>query len=171
MQKQRQPIKRSRQLESLSREHHEGLLFAWKIKQGIAFGVPAERIGSYCAWFWENALKDHFKKEEVAISALLPATDIQLNTMIEDHQAITEKIEEIIDDASYYSLQRLAQIVYYHIRFEERNLFRHIEEIVPPEKLDQAVKLLSAAQTHSSTWTDEFWLKKAKASSVEMAVH
>ena len=32
------PLKRSKELAPLSREHHDGLLFAWKIKQGLANG-------------------------------------------------------------------------------------------------------------------------------------
>ena len=34
------PLKRSKELAPLSREHHDGLLFAWKIKQGLANGTP-----------------------------------------------------------------------------------------------------------------------------------
>jgi hemerythrin-like domain-containing protein len=171
MQKQHQPIKRSRQLAALSREHHEGLLFVWKIKQGIAFGVPAKRISRYCAWFWQNILKDHFAKEEAALSSLLPASDVLLNTMVEDHQAIFEKMEQVIDDASYYSLQRLGQIIYYHIRFEERSLFTHIEQTVPAEKLEQAVKILSVTPIPATPWDDEFWIKKPKANLFETSTY
>lgn len=161
MQKQVQPIKRSRELAPLSREHHEGLLFVWKIKQGIAFGIPADRIGKYCEWYRTNILEDHFTKEERTLSSLLPSSDVLLNTMKEDHQAIIEKLEQIEDDASYYSLQRLAQIIYYHIRFEERSLFPHIEQLAPSEKLEQAAKTLAAETKPASEWRDEFWIKKA----------
>ncbi|MBL7699073.1 MAG: hypothetical protein JNK79_12990 [Chitinophagaceae bacterium] len=154
------PIKRSRQLAALSREHHDGLLFVWKIRQGVALNVPAKRIGSYCEWYWQNSMKDHFKKEESALSSLLPESDFLLNTMKEDHQAITVKMEQVIEDATYYSLLRLAQIIYYHIRFEERSLFAHVEQVVPSEKLDEALLLLTEAHEPAEVWTDEFWTKK-----------
>jgi hypothetical protein len=155
-----QPLKRSRQLAPLSREHHEGLLFVWKIRQGIALNVSAKRIARYCAWYWQNALQDHFKKEEAAFSSLLPASDFLLNTMIEDHEAIASKMEQVIDDSSYYVLQRLAQIIYYHVRFEERNLFAHIERVAPLDKLEEAVAVLTAAHAPAATWADEFWIKQ-----------
>jgi len=163
MQEQHQPIKRSRQLAALSREHHDGLLFVWKIREGISLEVPACRVGNYCGWFWQNNLRDHFKKEEHALSSLLPLSDVLLNTMIEDHQAISEKIEQVIDEPSYYSLQRLAQIIYYHIRFEERSLFNHIERVVSAEELEHAVKYLSAEPGHDASWNDEFWIRRPKA--------
>ena len=159
MQKQYQPIKRSRQLATLSREHHEDLLFVWKIKQGIAFDIPAKRIANYCEWFWENKLKDHFSKEEHALGTLLPVDDHLINTMMEDHQAITRKMEEVINDASYFSLQRLSQILYHHIRFEERNLFTHIQQVVPTDKLNEAAAILETTPKKKAIWQDEFWVR------------
>lgn len=162
MQTQHQPLKRSAELAPLSREHHEGLLFVWKIKQGINFRIPPKRIGSYCEWTWDNIFKDHFRKEEVILSTLLPVDDVLFNTMMEDHQTIAQKMQEVIDDATYRSLERLAEIIYHHIRFEERYLFNHIEKKAPAEKLEQAAKLLSAAINPVTMWTDEFWLNTEK---------
>lgn len=163
MKQEIQPLKRSRQLAPLSREHHEGLLFVWKIRQGIALNVPAKRIADYCAWYWQNELQEHFRKEEAIFSSLLPVSDFLLNTMIEDHQAIACKMEQVIDDASYYSLQRLAQILYYHVRFEERSLFKHIEQVAPLEKLEEAAALLTVAHSPATAWQDEFWIKQINA--------
>ena len=158
-----QPLKRSRQLAPLSREHHEGLLFVWKIRQGIALNVPAKRIADYCAWYWQNELHDHFRKEEAIFSSLLPASDFLLNTMIEDHQAIAWKMEQVIEGPSYYALQRLAQILYYHVRFEERNLFKHIEQVAPLEKLEEATSQLTVAHPPVTSWPDEFRIKQKAA--------
>src|SRR5688572_14989203 len=59
-----QPIKRSEQLAPLSREHHDGLLFAWKLRQGLAKAIPVETLSSYCIWYWKNHIKQHFHHEE-----------------------------------------------------------------------------------------------------------
>jgi len=58
------PIKRSKELAPLSREHHDGLLFAWKIKQGLANKTSIATLCSYTRWFWTNHMKPHFKDEE-----------------------------------------------------------------------------------------------------------
>ena len=63
------PIKRSTQLAPLSREHHEGLLFVWKIRQGIKKEVHPERMIAFVQWFWSTELEPHFRKEE---NVLLP---------------------------------------------------------------------------------------------------
>lgn len=159
MNKSYHPIKRSRQLSGLSRDHHDTLLFVWKIKQGIIYGISADRIARYCEWFWTTHLKSHFRMEEEGLSKILPSSDPLLNTMFDDHEAIKLKIEQAIDDPSYYSLKRLAQIIYYHIRFEERSLFTHVEEAVPAESLEEAMLFLGHRDIKKTEWPDEFWIK------------
>lgn len=114
-------------------------------------------------------MRAHFKKEEEILSRLLPREDVLINTMIEDHQAISQKIEDAIAAPSYYSLQRLAQIVYYHIRFEERHLFPHIEQTASA-KLQEAADALSGSSLPVEAWADEFWFKKPKATLFEASL-
>lgn len=66
-----QPIKRTKSLTPLSREHHKGLLCVWKIRQGIKKEIEIERIVAFCNWFWETDLEHHFQKEENAFDRLL----------------------------------------------------------------------------------------------------
>ncbi len=66
-----QPIKRHPSLQSLSREHHYGLLLSWKIREGFKREVPPERIKKYTNWFWENHLAPHFQFEESYIFPIL----------------------------------------------------------------------------------------------------
>jgi hypothetical protein len=160
MQKTISPIKRSKQLAGVSREHHETLLFVWKIKQGVAYEIAPERIAAYCEWYWNNHLREHFHREEVALSKILPPSHVLMNNMIEDHEAIKIKMEQVIDDPSYHLLKRLAQIIYYHIRFEERTLFIHIENAATTEGLEEAAVLLTCAKNIKQLWNDEFWIKK-----------
>ena len=40
-------IKRSKELAPLSPDHHEGLLFVWKIKQGLANKASFETLRNY----------------------------------------------------------------------------------------------------------------------------
>jgi hypothetical protein len=63
------PIKRSKELVPLSKEHHGSLLFGWKIKQGLRNGTDPKIIAQFIEWFWQNELQDHFKKEEQVLAA------------------------------------------------------------------------------------------------------
>ena len=157
------PIKRSRHLAILSHEHHEILLFVWKIRQGIIYNVPAATIGKYCGWFWDSMLKEHFEKEETVFPSLFAEDDTLFNTVKEDHEAIAKKIQQVSDEPSYFEIQRLAQIIYYHVRFEERAWFAHVEHLLNESQLSEIGLALA---THKTTnrdvrWNNEFWKKSA----------
>jgi hypothetical protein len=155
------PLKRSKELSILSHEHHEILLFVWKIRQGMIYQVPARVIGKYCEWFWNNMLKAHFEKEEKLFAGKLKEDDVLLNTMKDDHDAVRSKIFEVIEDPYYYQIQRLAQIIYYHIRFEERSLFAHLQELLSEYDLKSISESLTQTKMREPVkWTDEFWKKR-----------
>ena len=170
MQRIHKPLKRSKQLSPLSREHHQALLFVWKIKQGIAAGIGAGRIAAYCTWFWQQELKAHMEKEEAVLTEVLATTHPLMYNMIEDHSAIRAKFSQINDDPSYMLLKRLAQIMYYHIRFEERVLFPHIEQVANSEMLEKIGRQL-ASPAHPEDWKDEFWLTQRVNSSSFQPLH
>ena len=159
---QTKPLKRSKHLTMLSHEHHEILLFVWKIRQGMIYEVPAKVIATYCEWFWNNLLKQHFEKEEKILPGLVAEDDVMMNTMRDDHDAIRRKIQEVIEDPSYFQIQRLAQILYYHIRFEERNWFVHLEKDASEEELSAVELSLGELRIkRDAQWTNEFWKKRA----------
>lgn len=155
------PLKRVKELSILSHEHHEILLFVWKIRQGMIYQIPSKVIGQYCEWFWDNMLKAHFEKEEKAFTGKLPDDDMLINTMKEDHDAIRIKMLEVIEAPDYFQIQRLAEIVYYHIRFEERSLFKHLQEKLSEYDLKSVSELLiHSKKIDPVKWTDEFWKKR-----------
>ena len=79
------------------------------------------------------------------------------------------KIEEVIDAPAYYNLKRLAQIIYYHIRFEERDLFRHVEQAAHEQLTGPGFHLIDETKP-AAQWTDEFWIKKPKAKLFETSL-
>jgi len=70
-----QPIKRSRSLAPLSRDHHDGLLLCWKIREGIRKAIEADRIRRYVAYCLEQQLALHFIEEEEVVFAVLAEDD------------------------------------------------------------------------------------------------
>ena len=150
------PITRSKQLRKLSREHHQILLFVWKIRQGITLGIEVKRIASYCTWYWNNHMNAHSKKEDLLLTRIISPTKQLMNNMIEDHEAIRTKIDEVMNEPSYDSLKRLADIIYYHVRFEERVLFPAIERTATPDQLD-AISFYVDDEHVTAEWQDEFW--------------
>jgi hemerythrin-like domain-containing protein len=153
------PIKRSTQLAPLSREHHEGLLTVWKIRQGLRNGTDPNLIARFVQWFWQEELKTHFQQEEGVLMPLMP-NDPLLQRMMEEHQEIEAllHINEQIADVDL--LGKIADLLDQHIRFEERQLFPHIETQLTPEQLNEVGGKLNGAKTACSKWAEEFWLQK-----------
>ena len=91
MMQQIKPIKRSKELAPLSRDHHEGLLFVWKIRQGIKKGIAPVRMAQYAGWFWENHLQEHFEKEEQSFAPVLSAGHPAMLELMDEHEGIEAK--------------------------------------------------------------------------------
>ena len=154
------PLKRSKELAPLSREHHDGLLFAWKIKQGLANGTLIETLCNYTRWFWANHIKPHFKDEEKVLVKFLPPDNALVQQMFKEHAQIRDLVISLDKEPDSNSLQLLAEFINNHIRFEERQLFAYAEENLTPEQLDEIYKDLPQELQCNTEWKDEFWVKK-----------
>lgn len=160
MKQETTPIKRSKQLAPLSREHHDGLLFSWKIKQGIENRAALEKMREFTLWFWKNHIKPHFFQEEKILMPYLPTGHPLANRLKEEHDHIRELVIELDEEADKRHLQILCDLLDQHIRFEERELFKFLEELLTPEQLDKIYTELEAHPLGKEEWTDEFWVKK-----------
>jgi hypothetical protein len=157
---QPQPIKRSPQLAPFSREHHDGLLLVWKIRQGIKMNIDPKRIGAYVTWFWETDLHSHFKREEIALEIVLAKSHPLRTRVEEEHEIIESKLAEIKKQASVEALDLLASIMRDHIRFEERTLFNYLQEVSSEEKLNMVYAIINIENKVHTSWQDEFWSEK-----------
>ena len=155
------PIKRHQALVSFSKEHHFGLLLVWKIRQGLANAVSAERISRYVLFFFNEDLKIHFREEEELLFSKLPASDTLRIQAEEEHKEIYRLIAVITQTANDEKLLRqFADTLDKHIRFEERTLFNHLQTHVTPEELEEISKRFSNSVDLDSKWDDVFWLRK-----------
>lgn len=147
-------MKRHNALVQLSRDHHFGLLTSWKIKQGIAKDIAAERIARYIETFYQQRLAEHFEEEERWIFPLLSAGHPLVQEAVNEHRILQQIILNKPKD--YESLSRFGNLLEQHIRMEERQLFQEIQDSVPVEKLDELLNL-PFAEHGELTWADEFW--------------
>jgi len=154
------PLKRSKELAPLSREHHDGLLFAWKIKQGLANGTSIETLCNYTRWFWTNHIKTHFKDEEKVLVKFLPPDNPLVLQMLKEHAQIRDLVLSLDKEPNENSLQLLAELINKHIRFEERKLFTYAEEVLTSEQLNEIYNDLPNEIHCDTEWEDEFWMQK-----------
>ena len=150
------PLVRSIQLTPLSHDHYEGLLFVWRIRQGITKNISLKIISAFINWFWEKHLATHFNEEERYLAPHLPADDILIKKMITDHETIRELIRRI-DGNSLNDITTFATLLNDHIRFEERELFPYIERKLTQSELNEIRAHLDHTPSCSDKWPDEFW--------------
>jgi hemerythrin-like domain-containing protein len=155
------PVKRSPQLAPLSREHHDGLLFAWKIKQGLDNRAPLETMGKYALWYWRQHIKPHFFQEEKILMPYMPAGHQMAVRLKEEHDHIRELIIGLDEQVDKRHLLLLCDLVTQHIRFEERELFGYLEQLLTREQLNSVFQQLEEHPVVcENEWKDEFWVKK-----------
>jgi hemerythrin-like domain-containing protein len=132
-------VKRSDALAPLSRQHHQGLFAAMKLKRADAASAAEARAAFVD--FWERDGRDHFRAEE---ELLLPA---YARYGEHDHPAVVQVLVEHVDlrrrgedaaastDPDPDELRELGDRLERHIRHEERVLFPLIEEALPADEL------------------------------------
>lgn len=153
-------MKRNEHIAPLSRDHHLGLLFCWKIKEGLRRKVDTARLMKYVRHFWSAHLQQHFDEEE-ALLFVLPG-DAFCERARQEHRQIAELINSTgSPEKDLALLGELAQQLDNHIRFEERILFPHLETSLSPDLLQNiGDKLHHLHASHPDDhYPDEFWGK------------
>lgn len=149
------PLKRHPSLIPLSKDHHFGLLLSWKIRQGIRLGVEEERMVAYVAYFCENHLLPHFHiEEQVVFPFLMPSDPLRMEAE-KQHEEIRLLLKSLHDDDA--DLSHIAMAVEQHIRFEERQLFQHMQESLDASSLQLLQDKIASIHQHlPERWNDPF---------------
>ena len=157
---EKKPIKRNENIVKLSRDHHTTLLFCWKIRNGLKNGAEPGRIVKYVQYFKGLHMLPHFKQEEEILFA--PVKDEKVRKALDDHKNILQQIDDIgIEGTGIENkLMLLADTVDNHVRYEERELFPHLEEVLSKEQLEEIGRVMQDEVDEPDDYADEFWLKK-----------
>ena len=117
-------MKRSEALTPLSREHHQALVTAVRLKKA---GAVSEAELNTC-WQWvmqqKQSFLDHFREEENYFGDLLKGSIRE--QFYSDHRYLTEQLadEHLMGSEILTFAERLQR----HVRFEEREMFPWLEE-------------------------------------------
>lgn len=101
----------------------------------------------------------HFDEEEKMLFALLPSQDVLRKKAEAQHQSIYQLVKTIKANKDQQSvLKQLADVLEEHLRFEERELFNHIQQQVPPAELEKvSSRVPNDSRKIEDGWTDVFW--------------
>jgi len=156
-------MKRKKELETLSWEHHNGLVAAFRLQQGLKKKTDLNVMREYILNIWENELLHHFwMEEEVLIEPLKLNTIGQklLKQLLNEHSAFREEIR-IFSENGFDLADRILDFAIRlnkHIRFEERELFPFIESNLTEQKLNEVSQFLhSNHKPECNNWQQQFW--------------
>ena len=172
MREEVKPIKRKPALVEFSKDHHFGLLLVWKIRQGQRTGIPPVRIAQYITYFYEEDLSQHFADEEEFLFPTLPSSHAQRLRAEREHaqiRSLMSSIRQFPSDPEW--LMAFADLLEAHIRFEERELFNHLQACITKEELLQLLQNVPPrAHPEDEDWVDRFWERKQKKTEVHSPV-
>lgn len=158
------PLKRHAALVELSKDHHFGLLLVWKIRQGLRLAVDSKRIAAYSRYFFQEDLQHHFHEEEAYLFNLIFQDELSLKART-DHDVLRNLVLRLEKEQDSNLLNLFADTLEQHIRFEERELFRHYQESLTEEQLDSLTRIAWRAHTDPDlNWDDKFWEQPVGAS-------
>ena len=156
----KKPIKRSEYLKPFSKDHHFSLLFCWKIRQGLRKEVAVERICKYVQYFWQQHLLPHFEEEELIL--FTSVNDKAVQKALKEHKQIWQQREDLGNCTGknvQKRLEKLADMVDEHVRYEERELFPQLEKKFSKDQLENLERYIQKHQPSSlpEQYEDEFW--------------
>ncbi|APF18955.1 Hemerythrin HHE cation binding domain protein [Caldithrix abyssi DSM 13497] len=160
-------MKRSYALETLSWEHHNGLVLVFRLEQGMQFDASVEEIKRYLLHVWQTALLIHIDLEEKYLMVPEYLRDLKdyLQQMQGDHQIFAEMMKKLNKMKSEQEIRNLIQQfsekLKTHIRFEERELFPAFEKMLTRVEAKQlGGKLHEVHKPIDLSWPNEFWKRK-----------
>ena len=142
-------MKRANQLQPLSRQHHLGLNIGRHAKECAdnpeQIAEHWQALSSYM-----SDMHHHFQIEDnLIIAALQPHQSTQpevasvLDTLTTQHKLLHELTADIqasqenkSDTVTVQQVRQLANLLYDHVRFEERELFPIVEKYLTEDELD-----------------------------------
>ena len=143
-------MKRNPGLVTLSRDHHQALSVAQKLRRATT--DTAQEARSAFVAYWEGHGRAHFRLEE---EILLPAYAAHADPhhplvarALCDHVAIRARVDALaVDEApDPATLRELGEGLADHVRLEERELFGLIEAALPAARLAAVAAALEHAE-------------------------
>jgi len=147
-------------LQSMSQVHHKGMLICYRVREGLRLGIAPERIVLYLRWCWDSYLKIHIQEEEQQAFILLPPQDAMVEKARMHHQQLKAMFDRLQPQVE--AIKELEALLNQHIRFEEWELYAHIQQLASLEELHNIRAY--ADDYFKDDWPDKFW-EEAKLTS------
>jgi hemerythrin-like domain-containing protein len=143
-------MKRSPELAALSRDHHQALTAALRLRRAMPDDVH-EAVAHFLD-FWNRHGRRHFAIEEELLLPALPDDEgwaEAADRVRREHAEIRARTAELATAQPVEAARELGQLLRDHVRYEERHLFMLLEQRLAPEALARLGRELAAAERTS----------------------
>jgi hypothetical protein len=138
-------VKRHPALQDLSRDHHFFLLQVRQIRwfaRGNRRAPPLEQLLEEFRLLWRQDGYLHLREEEEVLLPLYEQqpsgeTERHMHRLLDDHEWLRRHAILLEAQEEPDLLKRVAERLYAHVRFEERILFQHVQNVLPEHHLQQ----------------------------------
>lgn len=143
-------MKRDPALSSLSRDHHQALFVAQRLRR--TSGETTEEARAAFLAYWDEHGREHFRLEEEVLLPAFAAHEDPHQPLVAralcDHVAIRQRADALRRraDATVEELHALGVALDAHVRLEERDLFPLIESVLPEAELASVGARLEGAR-------------------------
>ncbi len=148
------------ELQPLSRQHHNGLLFCLLLKKGLKKHADTTIMQNFCVKFWQEELKYHLEMEEQHFFKLsyYRVLKKKIDKMFDEHKVIKSIFENVDALNSELVLKNLHLVLNKHIRFEERDLFPLIQTTINIQEMYELGEVFKEAVEHNCIhYPIKFW--------------
>lgn len=139
-------MKRDESLRSLSRDHHQALVVAQRLRRA----EDADQAAAEFSDFFREKGQHHFEIEEQVVLPLwarLGSPDAEAAARLAaEHLAIRTRALELADEPTLEAVHALGEELDAHVRFEERELFPAIEDDLDEAALAELARAVQAAE-------------------------
>ena len=115
-------------LHHFSKEHHESILFAWRIKREIKNNTDIEVVRKYIGFFWKKVLINHLEAEKELLLKHLETNSTIKSKIETEHESIMSLADRVMKKHSEEKalFLNLAEKIREQIYFEEAVLFPYL---------------------------------------------
>jgi hemerythrin-like domain-containing protein len=135
-------VQRDPRLHGLSSDHHHALVLSWRLRHEIRDAASAKAWLARARTAFSSELRPHFTiEEEELLPALREAGEHALvDRTLAEHAALADTLAAADVAAPREALERFAQLLQAHVRFEENELFPACEAKLPADVLERVAR-------------------------------
>jgi len=131
----------------LSREHHDALLLAWRLRTGDLSKSAPELRARHVSAFFEYRLINHLKlEEELLFPTFRPVLGMEaplIDLLLSDHRELRAKANAI-KIGLHDQVDSFCDLLERHIRTEERQLFVLAQNRMKPAEMGELGRQIKA---------------------------